>query len=289
MRLETVQKIAAPIGTAGAILPTPRKDRVREHLAIAFPEPEYDEAFRRRLLKDSYRALAQFFFETLWIDNYVPERDNERIEISTMERQERTFAMARENGRGLICYAGHLGTPELLARWLVSVTPMPMMAVMGRAGMEGLDVALKAMRERGGVKIVPRGEAGMSTLRHLRAGGCLVMLVDHNLKGPGVEIPFFGKPAHTLLAPARLALQSGAAVNTIFPLRRGPGQFLLEWGEPFLPPAMARDKDERFRQEAAIALEYTRRIEQAIRRTPEQYLWMHRRWRKRDDTLPFPS
>lgn len=287
--LERAQTLGAALGRAVAMLPGKRRRRVENHLRIAFPDGTMDSAQRAALARESYSALGSFLCESLWVSSWKDKADNGRVRFANEENWRRTLELARERGRGLIIYTAHLGTPELFGRWLSTNCGMPLMAVAAPSKIAGLQEHMSARRQSGNVQVVLRGEAGSATLRHLRAGGVLVMFVDHSLKGPGVEVPFFGRGAHTLLAPAKLALQSGAVGNTLFALREGAGRFSLECDDPMEIPSYSRDRGERFRQEAVVAAEYTGRIEAAIRRHPQQYLWMHKRWQKRSDTLPFPS
>jgi KDO2-lipid IV(A) lauroyltransferase len=288
MRLETLQRLGGFLGRVAARLPGKRKERVRQHLEIAFPPGEHAADTRERLLVPAYVQTVRIFLEALWGSAWDPARDDQRVVVEGGENLQRTIDLARERGTGIVYFTAHLGTPEAMNRWFVDHCGAPLMAVAARPKIPELVAPMVARREFAGMKLVFRGDAGLATIRHMKRGGALLMLVDHNMKGPGVEIPFFGKGAHTLLAPARLALQTGAVATTIFGLRDGIGRFRVVCDEPMLMPEPAKDPEERFRQEAALAREYTRRIEEAIRRHPDQYLWMHKRWQKRSDTLPYP-
>jgi KDO2-lipid IV(A) lauroyltransferase len=284
--LEAVQQTGAALGALGWKLAGRRNRRLLEHLEIAFPEADQPE--RQRIAAESWSSMGRLFMEALWAPAWQQERDSQRIRIATPDEWEQTLRMTRERGRGLVVFAAHLGAMEILAHWFPQTIGMEVMAVAARPKLDALEGPSRRLRESGGLKLVYRGEAGTAALRHLRAGGVLLMLADHNLKGPGVQVPFFGRPAHTLLAPARLALQCGGVANTMFCLREGVGRFRLECGQPFFLESPPRDAEARFRAEARLTLDYTQRIEAAIRLAPEQYLWMHKRWEKRSDSLPLP-
>lgn len=274
------------MGALAAAVPHRRRRRVDEHLRIAFPEAGPEE--RRRLLRASYQGTVLYVLETLWIRAWDPARDRGRVEVLQKDRFEETMRLVREHGRGFVIFTAHLGSLELMGKWICAELGIPVLAVAAPPKIAGLGEPLQRQREQGGVRVVYRGEAGPAALRHLRAGGAVIMLVDHNVKGPGVAVPFFGRPAHTLLAPARLALQSGAVANTLFGLRAEDGRFLVECGEPMVLPPYPRDREERFVREASLTREYTNRIESMVRNYPDQYLWMHRRWQERRGTLPLP-
>ncbi|MBI1290858.1 hypothetical protein GC173_06385 [bacterium] len=286
--LEATVWLAWILGWLASKIPGRRRRRVMQHIECAFPSPEYDEAYRHRVHVASWQSLAAWGIESLWLPAWKHERDDRRIRIADPEGFQRLLATARERGTGLVVFASHLGTIEMLAHWFPKFVGVPVMCTAARPKNPELEKRTRKLRESGGLKLVYRGEAGVATMRHLRAGGVLLMLVDHNLEGPGVAVPFFGKPAHTLLAPARLALQCGATAVTMFCLREAPGKYRIDADEPMLLEPPPRDEQARFKAEAALVAEYTRRIEAAIRRNPEQYLWMHKRWEKRSDTLPLP-
>lgn len=289
LSLETVQALGDRFGDIMAALPGSRHRRVSEHLRLAFPEGTPNGMSRDQLVRQSFRSMNKLFLEAVWVKGWKPERDDARLKWENEEEWHRTVALAKERRKGLIIFTAHLGSPEVYGKFFVERLGMPILAVAGPPKIGGLGDLMKAHREACGYKVIYRGGAAMTVLRHLRQGGALVLLVDHNVRGEGVGIPFFGREAHTQLAPARLALQSGAVLSTMFGLRDGPGRFRGYIAETIVPEPLPHDPQERFRREAALALRYTSLIEQAVRRNPEQYLWMHKRWEKRSDTLPYPS
>ena len=285
-RLETLQRAGDLLGAIGARLPGKRHRRVVDHLQMAFPGEGADHG---RVLRETYQSAIKTFFEVLWGTRWNPKIDNKRVTVANPDALGKLLEETKRRGRGLVIYTAHLGCSELTAHWFVTSFGLPCMAVAARPKIKALEGTMERVRGASGLKQIYRGDAGTAALRHLRAGGVLILMVDHNLKGPGVEVPFFGHGAHTILAPARLALQAGAVVTTMFGLRNGPGAILLENEPPLDVPEVARDKAVRFQQEVDLTRAYTARIEEMVRRYPGQYLWMHKRWQKRPDTLPFPS
>lgn len=286
--LETVQRLGAFLGKTACRFPSEKKRRARINLQIAFPDDSYPPTFRKKVLKESFASTGKVFFESVWIPSWKDDEDW-RVEFLNEEYWTKAYNQAREEKRGIVLMSAHLGAWELFTGYLPRKLEVPCMGIASEPKLPELEEMLRNRREHSGGKIVYRGEAGVAAMRHLRGGGLLAMLVDHNLRGQGVGVPFFGKPAHTILAPARLALQSNAIVVTMFALRDGYGRLLIQCDEPIDLPKYAKDREERFRQEADLAAEYTTRIEAAIRRHPGQYLWMHRRWYERSDTLPLPA
>lgn len=284
--LEVVQSAGQVLGWVAGRVPSGRRRRVEEHLQIAFPDAPPAEI--RRLTVASFQATVSYGLENLWIPAWK-EADDTRVELLDGANWEETATVARERRRGLVVFTAHLGAPELALGWAIRRVGMPIMVVAGKPKMKALEQPLRRQREAAGVKMLWRGEAGTAAIRHLRGGGAFAMLVDHNLRGPGVELPYFGKPAHTLLAPARLVLSSGATAVVMIFLRHGKGRFAMRCTRPIIPPEYPRDEKARLRLEAELTRDYTAAIEAAIREHPEQYLWMHKRWQKRSETLPWPE
>lgn len=280
-RLETVQRFGALLGRAALLLGGARKRRTLAHIRIGYPALTSKE--KRALLRQTYSAMGQVFMEALWLPAYRSERDDKRIRVEPEELLHACVAKAKERGKGMLVFSGHIGCWELLLPWFVRHSGMPVMVVAAEPKLPELSDALRALRESTGAKVAWRGEAALAVMRHLRAGGVAVLLVDHNLRGEGIEVPFFGKPAHTMLAPARLAIRSGALVTTIVCYREGFGQAVLVPGEPFDTPAtMPKDEAARAAAESKLTEDYTARLEELVRRDPGQWLWMHRRWRERN-------
>lgn len=183
--------------------------------------------------------------------------------------------------RGCLLMTGHHGSWELLLQLAQRQLPGDFLVVAREADQPVISDLMKKWREFHGARILYRGEAGMAAYRTLRRGGLVAMLVDQNLRGEGAEIEFFGQPAHTLLGPARLVLQSGAVTTTIFCTRGEDGTYRVHVDPPLPVPEPSKDPRELTEQAIELTQQYTARIEAAIRRNPEQWMWMHRRWHKR--------
>ncbi len=277
MSLESAQRLGGALGRTVFTLARARSRRIDDHLAIAMPELPAPE--RARIKRESLEASGLVAMEALWIPAWDNARDAGRVSVLTPETFEECIATAKARGRGLVLITAHLGCWEVLGRWFLSRMDLPVMGVAAEPRIAELTEPLRRLRESAGIKLVWRGEAGLPAMRHLRAGGCLVILGDHNLKGDGIEVPFFGRPAHTLLAPARLAVRSGATVATMFCYREGLGRAIVHADPPIDPTP--REGESKEQVEVRLTQEYTARIEAAIRRQPGQWLWMHRRWQAR--------
>jgi KDO2-lipid IV(A) lauroyltransferase len=247
-----------------------RRDRRRalEHLALAFPEASAAE--RERLARASYLHLGVTLGEVLWLLTRSCGALLRHVKMTGVEVVEALQAA----GRPVLFITGHCGNWELLAAaFSCRLGPA---TVVARAPDEApLQRLAAGFRGRFGTRTVERGEAGAAKelLRALRAGGSLAMLIDQDTRVEGVWVPFFGRPAYTPVGAARLALRRGVAVVPVFAERLPDGSHRVRFEPPLELP---EDEVE------ATAL-MTRAIEGQIRRVPEQWVWMHRRWRRQPD------
>jgi len=129
-------------------------------------------------------------------------------------------------------------------------------------------------RGRFGMKTIGRGtgDAARDILRTLRSGAILGALIDQNIRAENAAVPFFGHPAQTPIGPARLAIRAGSTAIAGFIERRDDMQ-VIRFEEPI---PTERDMDA-----VELTARLTKSIEDQIRRVPEQWVWMHQRWRDR--------
>jgi len=255
-----------------------RRDRRRalDHLAIAFPD--LAPAARRALARDCFRHQGMNLAECLHLLGRDCREVAAHVEVEGWEEVER----ARAEDRPLLIVTGHCGNWELLAA-LINCRGLGM-AVVARALEEPeLQALLAGLRDRFGTATIERGGEGAARaiLGRLRRGGVLGMLIDQDTKVDGVWVPFFGRPAFTPVGPAKIALRQRAAVVPAFIERLPAGRGTR--GTRHLArfhPAMDLPGDP---GEATAAM--TRAVEDQIRRRPEQWVWMHRRWRRQPEGI----
>jgi len=244
-----------------------RRDRRRalEHLALALPELAADE--RRRLARACFRHQGVNLAEMLHLLSADCAKVEAWVEVEGWERVE----AQRAAGRPILILTGHCGNWELLAA-LINCRGLRMAVVARRLDEVEAQELLLALRRRFGTETIERGEAGAARrlLRVLREGGALGMLIDQDTKVEGVWVPFFGHHAYTPVGAAKIALKQNAAVVPTFIERRPDGRHRVR----FLPVLDLPDDP----TEATALM--TRAIEDQVRRVPEQWVWMHRRWRR---------
>jgi KDO2-lipid IV(A) lauroyltransferase len=255
------------LGTLIRWLARSRRAVVRANLRVCFPER--DEVWREDLLKRNFSAVGVGLFEfaRAWWGSIAPLR------ASTVVHGLEHLEAARANGRGAILISGHFMTLEIAARLLCEHVPVAgMYRPHDTAAMEW---AVKRGRLRYAKAMFGRDQL-RPALRYLKQGGILWFAPDQDtLRGDNVFVPFFGEPARSLTSTHQLARLSGAAVLAFHHRREPDGHYTLE-----VKPAM-----EGFPSADAHA-DTTRvmaAIEAMVRDAPDQYLWMHKRFKRRPE------
>ena len=259
------QRVGRAIGSLGWRFSRRDRRRTLDHLAFAYPA--MPETERRRLARDCFRHHGTTLGECLHL--FHRDRDFVRsvVEIQGWE----TIEKAREEGRPILILTGHCGNWELLAA-TINCRGLGMAVVARPLDEPDQQMMLAGLRERFGTPTIARGSEGAARqlLGTLRRGGTLGMLIDQDTKVDGVWVPFFGRLAFTPVAAAKIALRQSTAVIPTFIERLPDGRHLAT----FHPPLELPDDP----TEATALM--TAKIEEQVRRRPEQWVWMHRRWRR---------
>ena len=189
------------------------------------------------------------------------------------------FQAAAAHGRGVFILTAHFGNWELLAAAHV-LTGVPLSIVTRPLDHPLLEDLASRFRRRSGAELIVKRQAVREVLSALRRQRMVGILLDQNAtRAEGVFVPFFGSPASTSKGLALLALRTGAPVVPIFLRREPDGRHCMDVSAALPPPADG--------EIATYTSMFNRAIEAAIRRAPEQWLWMHDRWRTRPrETVP---
>jgi KDO2-lipid IV(A) lauroyltransferase len=185
------------------------------------------------------------------------------------EASRRALEAALREGRGVVFATGHLGNWELMAAALARAG-FPITAIAKESYDPRFTRLVEGERRRLGVEVIHRGRPGASaaTLRALRAGRVIGLLIDQDTRVPGAFVPFFDAPAFTPIGAAALAVRTGAPL-VVGSIRRTPrGGHVIDV-ERCVPPADA----------AAGTAALTAALERRIRRHPSQWVWFHERWK----------
>jgi KDO2-lipid IV(A) lauroyltransferase len=266
------RKAGAGLGTiAWLVVPKLRRTGMR-NLELAYPE--MPAADRRRILRQLYRYLGWHLGEFSQMPRYTRENTRDLIRYEGLEH----YLDARARGRGVLVVTGHLGAWELSSFWH-SLMGYPMAMVIRRLDNARVDRMVNEIRCLHGNRVVHKDDFARGLLSAVRRGETVGILMDINMTPPqGVFVPFFGVAACTAAGLARVALRTGAAVLPGFLVwEASEGKYVLHFGDE-IPLVETGDDDCDILENTA---RFTEAIEGFVRRYPEQWLWVHRRWKTR--------
>lgn len=256
----------------------PRLRRVgMKNLALAFPNKSRAE--RRVTLRTMYRNLGWQLAEFCQMPRYTLEQANQFIRYEGLEH----YLAARQRGRGVLVLTGHLGAWEL-SSFYHSLAGYPMCMVIRRLDNPLVDRLVNSIRCQHGNRVLHKNDFARGLIVAMRAEETVGVLMDTNMTPPqGVFVDFFGHAACTASGVARVAQRTGAAVV--------PGFLLWEPAEKryvlhFLPALQLTHTGDDEQDTIANTQLFTSALEDVIRRWPEQWLWVHRRWKTRPPGEP---
>ena len=244
------------------------------NLELAFPEKSRRE--RARILRGVFTSFGRQAAEVCLFPRYTRENVGKVVVYDGFENFERALA----RGKGVLFLTGHLGGWELSA-FAHSLQGHPLHVVMRPLDNVYLDRLTRHYRTMHGNKMVDKDDFVRGLLSAMKAGETVGILMDTNMTPPqGVFVDFFGVPACTASGLARIALRTDAAVVPGFTIW---DPVLRKYRLRFDPAVtLVRTGDDDADAVANTAL-FTKVIEDYVRRYPDQWLWVHRRWKTRPE------
>jgi KDO2-lipid IV(A) lauroyltransferase len=268
MSMATARRCGAAVGRLAYTLDRFHRDIAGENLARAFPSRTAAE--RHALTRSMFAHFGSLLFELLKVGGLSQAELLRLIEFEGDERVAHAYA----RGKGVLFFTGHFGYWEIqaiaqpLVAYPVSVLARPL-------DNPSLHRWLERIRTSTGNTVIYRQGAIRKVLRDLSNNRGVAILIDQHLHSPDVVyVDYFGRPAATTSALAALALRTGAAVVPVFALPLPGGRYRFVYEHPVEPPSSdSADAVTQFTQRCTDVLEMY------VRRHPELWLWMHRRWR----------
>lgn len=270
---ELAERAARAMGRLYFRLDGPRRRAALENLRVAFGATK-DEAERRRLAVASFEHAFVLLFEIVLRQRIVPNLRAFRASTRIFGDEQAARDELRE-GRGGFLLTGHFGSWETAGAYL-SYERVPFTAVARSVPNPYVQDFLTGTR-RQSFGVFGKSGAVESSLRVIRKGGWVAVLGDQNAGRHGVFVPFFGVPASTYPFVATLAAMYDVRVYFGAAIRRG-SRFRYDFHmRRYVPPAEATHDERRLH----LLETYHRWLEEMIAMAPEQYFWMHRRWKTR--------
>ncbi len=244
-----------------------------ENLSMAFGrEKSRDEILR--ICRHCFENLGKGLMEVFQMPRLNSGNFGRLITLEGRQNIDNALQM----GRGGIILTAHLGNWELLAAGL-ALAGYKSNYIVRPVRSPRLDALLDRTRKGVGGKPIPRGASVKTALQCLRRNELLGILSDVDTKVDGVFVDFFGRPAFTPRGPVSIALRTGAALLPTFVIRQEDDTHKIV-AEKALELKISGDQEEDIRINTA---RFTKIIESYVRKYPEQWLWIHERWKTQPD------
>ena len=236
--------------------------------------PELSEGEREEILRGVFRSLGRQLVEFCRMTRYTPENTRNWIRTEGLEH----YLGAKARRRGVLILTGHMGAWEL-SSFYHSMMGYPMSMVARPLDNRRLDAFVNGIRCQHGNRVLPKDDFARGLLTAMRKGETMGILMDTNMTPPqGEFVEFFGMQACAASGLARVALKTGAAVLPGFMVwEKTERRYVLHFG----PELEFKSSGDAEADILAATQQCTSAIESWIRRYPDQWLWIHRRWKTR--------
>lgn len=249
------------------------RNRTIENLSQVYGGRMSDQEIKQ-MAKSVFIHFATAAGDMLRMPNLIRSGINKLVTAEGTEHLDRAFG----TGRGLIMVTCHFGNWEVLGAWLAQ-NGYPMKVVGTTLFDPRLDKILVETRNSAGYTNIARGKGTREIIRTVKKGEAVGMLIDQDTKAQGVFVDFFGKAAHTPSGPAVLARRLDVPIIPIFMYLKDD----LTYGLECMPPLDLVKSDDEERDIIANTQKISDAYETMIRRFPEQWVWMHKRWKTRPE------
>jgi KDO2-lipid IV(A) lauroyltransferase len=245
-----------------------RRVTIEQNLKNAFPDLSKQKT--SLLVKEVYQNLTMLALEYLQSWRLNPSYFNENFSVHNWE----SLQEAREEGKGIILIAGHMGNFEWMGFFILQYIPQ-IYAIVKKIKNKKVNDFFVKTRERHGFKLLDKKIAFKNGLRALKANKIVAIVGDQDAKNKGVFVDFFGILSSTATGAALFHLQTGAPIVCCTSIRKEFGKFDLHFERlPDLP--LQANKEQRI---ISITQAHTKVLEKWVKKYPGQYFWSHRRWK----------
>ena len=266
--LRLAQFLGRRVGMLAYYVARSERKKALRNLAIAFPE--WDDAQRTRTVRGMFRHFGMTLFELAWLPNLDARKRDETTIVDGIEE----ILKVLDSRRGVVMFTAHCGNWEWLS-FVMGTYGRPVSVLHRERDQPEMNRYIIELRAKAGVRTIGRGSTSSARemIRAIRGGGMLAFVLDQNIRTESVKIPFFGVPAPTPIGPVQFAVRTEANISISYIHRLPDGRHHAV----FLPPVQCRKDDDPIE----VATRITRAYEEQIRRHPEQWVWVHDRWRDR--------
>jgi KDO2-lipid IV(A) lauroyltransferase len=262
-------RVGSLAGILGFALDARHRRIAAANLELAFGGT-LDTRARARLQRACWRHFGRITLESLRFPRLDAAAAEGLVHLEGIDLVRAAYA----RGKGVLLFSGHYGHWELAAL-VQGYLGMPLTLVARPLDNPVLERMLARLRTGSGNVVVHKRSAIREMLQTLASGGGVAIVIDQDAREAGVFVPFLGRLASTTPTLATLALRTGAAVIPVFCVPQPEGTYRIIYG----PLCEVKSTGDRAKDVARITAECTAVLEQWVRRHPEYWLWMHRRWK----------
>jgi len=261
--------MGSAVGWLGYVFDFRHRAIALDNLRLAYGD-DYEPRWGRRVLRQCWRHFGRITADSMALSHMPVERLQSLVDYEGLEHIRAAYAQ----GRGVLVFSGHFGNWEMTAM-MQGYLGLPLGLVARPLDNPDLERLLARLRERSGNRIIHKRNAVREMLRAVRNKQGVAIVIDQDARSDGVFVPFFGRLASTTPTLALLAIRTGAVVIPSFSVPLDNGRYRVVYEPPVeVPSSGDRDRDVLELTAACTAI-----IEEWVRRYPEQWLWMHRRWK----------
>jgi len=265
-------RLGVNLGRIGYRVDQRRRQYALKNLHLAYGD-SLTRAERETLARQVFERWGESTIDFLRIPALSPAESAELV--TAVEGREHLEAV-RSDGRGFIVVTGHLGNFEFLGRWMAD-QGVPSTAIVREPSDPAFAAYVRQIREYGGNETLNRGTSPRELLSRLRAGRVVTLGIDQNATES--FIPFFNVPVGTVTGPAVLAFRTGVALLPAYCVREPDNSYRIIFDTP-IEPATKEDRDAEILRLTHAASDS---LERMVRRFPDQWLWLHNRWKSAFD------
>jgi KDO2-lipid IV(A) lauroyltransferase len=271
--LYLVHKTGFALGRLAYPLLKSRRNVALQNLRHAFPE--MGKSKRQQIAFRSFKSVSATFLELLWYPNFTKTGIKQRVYIENIE----LLKQLQEKKKGIIFLTAHYGSWELATQAITVYSDAQVCTIAKPQSNLLIDRIITRWRELFGLKIVAMGISVREILRTLQEGGIVALAADQSAPKESVTVNFFGRNVPTFQGPAIFSLKTGAPIILGCTVRQENGNYTMRFVH------VPSDDLDGISDESI--LELTRRqvqmTEGIIRQYPEQWMWMHKRWKHVQD------
>jgi KDO2-lipid IV(A) lauroyltransferase len=253
-----------------------KKERkiTRENLKKAFPD--YSDKKIEKITNGVFVNAAVSFFDGVKLPEYKKEKFFKIVQID----DEKMARQILENSTGTIILGSHFSAFELKTQ-IVAKMGFKAMTIGSRLFDKRVDEVLVKLRKRNGVQYFDRNGGIMSVIRNLKKGFGFGVLVDQDATNDGVFVNFFGEEAWTPFVPIKIALHNKNTLAHMFLVRQKNDKYRL-----FIEKQDIISTENEMETYILNLEKFNEKLSEYLRKYPEQWVWMHRRWRRKAKDFP---